>query len=580
MASQGVSLEFTVEDMASSAMESVIKTAEKLAAAAENAEKHVAGAVGAPGSPVAAAASTGVGRLAGGLQTLSNKFDGLSAGLSNLIGVGAGLGAALGFHKMFEVVNEKIGDTIRLKKLTGLATEEASALNETFEAVGVGADVSGSILQRMVLSAERMKMFPSGARQSYAMLGVDIRRGPVQSMLAMSKRVQDGKLETAGLARGMRLSYDEADKLMKVLKTGPDAIRESMKDTGGVVDSDIAAFKAMKQAQIDVGRAWEDISFLVGREMLPVVAKLLQHVADGAKKWVEPAKRFGEFLNMHLTQAVGLATTLGKILLANAALQKASGMGIGGVAQAGYGYAKGVATNVVGAAAMATGASGGGAVSLALNLLRGFAGVLGPIALLLPIVIAGVQGLWNNVGGGLDELIDSVSDIIDSVETMFSPLTDMLGGGSAISSFMQLVLPAALLAITQIIKGVVDMITIIGRWIGGIIKSVGNGFQYENEAAAQATSFMAIADQVRVENENRKKERTTHTRVAGDNAKAKKGDFNQNFYGSRFDITQKFEEGFDPDRVLTAFTNDLAALGERGTMSGFQPAFAGATSKG
>lgn len=46
------------------------------------------------------------------------------------------------------------------------------------------------------------------------------------------------------------------------------------------------------------------------------------------------------------------------------------------------------------------------------------------------------------------------------------------------------------------------------------------------------------------------------------------------FRNSRFDITQKFAEGFDPDRIALAFTSDLAALGERKLQSGFSPLYA------
>lgn len=49
---------------------------------------------------------------------------------------------------------------------------------------------------------------------------------------------------------------------------------------------------------------------------------------------------------------------------------------------------------------------------------------------------------------------------------------------------------------------------------------------------------------------------------------------NYDFRGSRFDITQNFAEGFDPDRIAVAFSEDLAALGERRTSSAFAPAFA------
>jgi hypothetical protein len=48
----------------------------------------------------------------------------------------------------------------------------------------------------------------------------------------------------------------------------------------------------------------------------------------------------------------------------------------------------------------------------------------------------------------------------------------------------------------------------------------------------------------------------------------------QDFRGSRFEIEQKFAEGFDPDRVAVAFANDLASMGEKRLTSGLTPAFA------
>lgn len=49
---------------------------------------------------------------------------------------------------------------------------------------------------------------------------------------------------------------------------------------------------------------------------------------------------------------------------------------------------------------------------------------------------------------------------------------------------------------------------------------------------------------------------------------------NFDFRGSRFDIKQAFAEGFDPDRIAVAFTNDLASYGERRVQSSFSPLFA------
>ena len=47
----------------------------------------------------------------------------------------------------------------------------------------------------------------------------------------------------------------------------------------------------------------------------------------------------------------------------------------------------------------------------------------------------------------------------------------------------------------------------------------------------------------------------------------------QDFRFSRFEIEQKFEEGFDPDRIAVAFASDLASLTDYQRQSGFEPLF-------
>lgn len=47
----------------------------------------------------------------------------------------------------------------------------------------------------------------------------------------------------------------------------------------------------------------------------------------------------------------------------------------------------------------------------------------------------------------------------------------------------------------------------------------------------------------------------------------------QDFRFSRFDISQKFDESFDPDRVATVFASQLGRIGDRKLQSGFDPMF-------
>lgn len=48
----------------------------------------------------------------------------------------------------------------------------------------------------------------------------------------------------------------------------------------------------------------------------------------------------------------------------------------------------------------------------------------------------------------------------------------------------------------------------------------------------------------------------------------------QDFRYSKFNITQEFAEGFDPDRIAVAFASDLGRLGEMKTQAAYSPTFA------
>lgn len=61
--------------------------------------------------------------------------------------------------------------------------------------------------------------------------------------------------------------------------------------------------------------------------------------------------------------------------------------------------------------------------------------------------------------------------------------------------------------------------------------------------------------------------------TAGRQPPAPRPHANQDFRYSRFDITQRFSEGFSPDRVASAFAEDLSGLAENRLQSGFQPGF-------
>jgi len=87
----------------------------------------------------------------------------------------------------------------------------------------------------------------------------------------------------------------------------------------------------------------------------------------------------------------------------------------------------------------------------------------------------------------------------------------------------------------------------------------------QNTKDAQARTFGRQLDRARA---------ASRLSRGDEEARKREGKPDFDFRGSRFDITQNFAEGFDPDRIAVAFSNDLAAMGELKTQSGFAPAFA------
>jgi hypothetical protein len=108
-----------------------------------------------------------------------------------------------------------------------------------------------------------------------------------------------------------------------------------------------------------------------------------------------------------------------------------------------------------------------------------------------------------------------------------------------------------------------DYIKPIGRFIGAAVSVPTKVFKF-SAAQIEAETRMALLQQARDDALKRKK----GTKPPDDRA----GTTN-NFPDARFNITQKFAEGFDPDRIAIAFSRDVAAMGERKLQSGFSPVF-------
>jgi len=109
-----------------------------------------------------------------------------------------------------------------------------------------------------------------------------------------------------------------------------------------------------------------------------------------------------------------------------------------------------------------------------------------------------------------------------------------------------------------LIDSLKDVVTTPLQWLAPVVDGA--------VAAWKETAAEAKATAVQMRTERRVKERMT-------SPSEREAPPVFDFRGSRFDIKQDFAEGFDPDRIAVAFTNDLAALGERRLQSGLAPLF-------
>ena len=161
---------------------------------------------------------------------------------------------------------------------------------------------------------------------------------------------------------------------------------------------------------------------------------------------------------------------------------------------------------------------------------------------------------WNAItvsGGGFMKMVEDIQGYLKGV-------TDI-----GLANLNAMITPISKLndAIRGLFMKIYDYIKPIGQFIGAAVAVPTEVFKL-SVAQVEAETQMALLQAARNEALKRKK--------APPDDRA--GTVN-NFPDARFNITQKFAEGFDPDRIAIAFSRDVAAMGERKLQSGFSPVF-------
>ena len=286
--------------------------------------------------------SKALGGIASMAGSLSSKFNHLSKEIVGIAGLGAVAAGGFGLAEMVKDAGAYIGRVKRVSELTGMTAESTDGIMEGMKKVGLEGEQAESILTRMSRKGAMLEAAMFGARQQgggltreMKHLGVDMAHGPEKAMLSAAAAAQKGKIDATKLAVAFRVPMADAGKLFKLLQKGPESLTEQIKElreSGMAITGDnLATFARITAAKNSIGAGWERISVTIGKELLPVIAELLESVEKKIPEWTGYAKDFGHWLNLHLKDGLATATAIGKVLLFNAAIQKVTAAGgIGG----------------------------------------------------------------------------------------------------------------------------------------------------------------------------------------------------------------------------------------------------------
>lgn len=238
------------------------------------------------------------------------------------------------------------------------------------------------------------------------------------------------------------------------------------------------------------------------------------------------------------------------------------------------------------------------------GLFGSVAGLLGAVVTgALPGIVEGLSAFYAAMLSVYTIIIDFTSAVIEKLTPGFRSLAVGVGAvvrglGHVLAPIIRLVGGVLLVLFDIIVKYVAPvfnfLIDIIGQvieglglfldWIGSLLGQAVDAIMPAGGDESPATS--AMRDMLNsltasLEGTADAADASAESSEAAASAVAARptpggrggGGVHQDFRNSRFEIQQKFEEGFDPDRVAVAFANDLGRVGERRLSSGFEPLF-------
>ncbi len=364
-------------------------------------------------------------------------------------------------------------------------------------------------------------------------------------------------------------------RMLTRLATAPffEMMKSSLGDINGALMTTEGTLTPLGQTIVDIGKNVS--TYLAGgfTRVADVVKGLTTHLGEMAN-FVQSSPAFAAILRIGDT----IRNTLGTAVDAGTNVVEGASGGAAGVLDRVMGVINSLAgifetlSSAVAPAIslMATYAG------LMLDMVSGLSGMAQGVQMIVTPLIQFAMGLadivvkrFGEMRPHLQKLFDAVGRLGTAIGTVLNPLIRLLSTVftwlyDKLSGFLIPIFNLLIDTLTFVIDKLGDLLTWIGEQVGGdnarTIAGAGAGREEEE------TGLVFNATPPSTEAADAATARPTPAGRGGGNTV-------QDFRYSRFDIQQKFDEGFDPDRIAVAFATDLGRVGAQRLESGFQPLF-------
>lgn len=563
--------------------------------------------------------------------------------LQSMAGIGGVVGAALSLHSAIESTEKYMSNLKEVSELTGATVGQTDFLLSSARRAGVEYSTMANTMfqlskrgSMLATTQESMAGKVPGMAKRFESLGVNLKKGPVASLEAMSAAVKAGKIGAGELMAQFRIPQKAANDMEEFLSNLDSKKLAAIKKGGGgfMDEGTMSAFKAIEAAQHRINDTWNRIKVTIVTKLYPVVADMAEKFASRLESVLPKIEDAMQFVADHMDQIVAAAKTFAAVMtgkkLLDMATQLASpggivgklgSMGLAALSSGGGSALAGIASQlavvkagfVAAAPALAAIAA---AVAIAYLAFQAFQknihGIGDKLRLVWDTITARFELMWGTLSGigdaiakmfgegngGLGDLIGyyaalSFDKALEAFDLVIHSIQTVLSMGGELADMFQFIWKDVLhdMWIEYVQEPFITSMKFIAEGVGKVVDFLvaqyntiskfwgGQGMS----ASAAKLDFgwleapmkmfkkhwertnVATEQQVRMD-----RRRVAARRETPSEREEKRFDFR----GSRFDITQQFAEGFDPDRIAVAFSNDLASMGEMRTQSSLDQVFA------